>query len=60
MKRTLAVLGMIGLLSACGADGDPIKPTLNAGVGLSPAGVSLGGRVGVKLGQVPVTIGVGL
>jgi hypothetical protein len=60
MKKIVVILGVVGLLSACGADGDPVQPTFSAGVGLSPSGVRVGGQMGVKLGPVPVTVGLAL
>lgn len=60
MTRILATLALVGSLSACGADGEPVQPTFSAGVGVSPSGVRVGGNLGLKLGSVPVTVGVAL
>ena len=56
--KPLAALSLIALLGACGADGEPITPTFNAGLGVSPSGVNLNGRLGLNVG--PLTIGLGL
>lgn len=58
MMRTLTALLSIAALAACGADGEPIRPSLNAGVGVSTSGVSVGGNVGVSKG--PITLNFGL
>ncbi len=58
MARVLIVLGVVALVSACGVDGEPVRPSLNAGLGISGSGIHLGGAVGVSKG--PVTVSVGL
>ena len=58
MARVLIVLGVVVLVSACGVDGEPVRPSLNAGIGISGSGIHLGGAVGVSKG--PVTVSVGL
>ncbi|WP_176695355.1 hypothetical protein [Phaeobacter sp. B1627] len=58
MARVLIVLGVLGALSACGVDGEPVRPSLNAGLGISGSGIHLGGAVGLSKG--PVTVSVGL
>lgn len=44
-------------VAACGADGEPVQPTANVGVGVSSSGVHAGATVGVRKG--PWTIGWG-
>ncbi len=56
MKRILAVLALVAL-AACGADGDPIQPSMNANVGIGSAGVS--GSTGVTLKKGPFSVGLG-
>ncbi|MBY6067550.1 hypothetical protein KUW17_12410 [Leisingera aquaemixtae] len=52
-----ALLGLM-VLSACGADGEPVQPTLNAGVGVgSGGGVHVGGAVGLHKGPLSVFLG---
>ncbi|MGB0900160.1 hypothetical protein [Halocynthiibacter sp.] len=58
MKRILLALITTAGLTACGADGEPIRPTAGVGVSVGTGGVSVGGSVGAKSG--PVTVGVGL
>lgn len=55
-----AIFALIGLaaLAACGVDGEPVQPTLNAGVGVgSGGGVHVGGAVGLHKGPVSVYLG---
>ena len=56
LNRIIAVLG-VAVLSACGVDGEPVQPTLNAGVGVSSSGVHVGGAVGLGKGPLWVTLG---
>ncbi|MCG7627031.1 hypothetical protein MHM88_04390 [Epibacterium sp. MM17-32] len=58
MTRVLMVLGVAAFLGACGVDGEPVRPSLNAGLGISNSGIHLGGALGVSKG--PVTVSVGL
>ncbi|MEX0282873.1 MAG: hypothetical protein AB3N13_16955 [Arenibacterium sp.] len=50
---------MVGLcvLSGCGADGEPVQPTLNAGISLGSGGVHVGGGVGLYSGPVSILLG---
>ena len=49
-------LGVAALLAACGADGEPIQPTANVGIGVSSSGVSAGAGVGVTAGPVSLNV----
>ena len=55
-KWILALLGL-AVLTACGVDGEPVRPALNATVGLSNSGVHAGGSVGLSKGPVNVSLG---
>ena len=55
--RAILILALLGV-AACGADGDPIRPTATANVTMGSGGASLGGNLSVRRG--PVTLGVGL
>ncbi|MGR3760463.1 hypothetical protein ACUXV3_10090 [Roseobacteraceae bacterium NS-SX3] len=55
-KFVLALIGMAAL-AACGADGEPVRPTLNAGVGVGGGDVHVGGAVGLHKGPVSVFLG---
>lgn len=45
-------------LAACGVDGEPVQPTLNANVGLSGSGTNVSGGVGLHKGPLSVFLGV--
>lgn len=56
--RTLAALLIATTLAACGADGEPVQPTMNSTITLSNHGIGATTNVAVKRG--PVTFGLGL
>ncbi|MDE4174778.1 hypothetical protein PXK01_11475 [Phaeobacter sp. PT47_59] len=45
-------------LAACGVDGEPVRPSLNAGVSISNSGVHAGGNVGVQKGPFRLLLGL--
>jgi hypothetical protein len=56
--RLAALLGLLAL-AACGADGDPFRPSTSVGVGVNSDGdVDLGGSFGLSNGTF--SLGVGL
>ena len=59
MKSKIGLLIGALLLAGCGADGDPVRPTMTAGVGVSAGGdVHTGGNVGLHKGPVSLYVGV--
>jgi len=55
--RVMIILTLV-TLAGCGIDGEPIQPTLNAGVGVSTNGnVHVGGGVGLHQGPVSLFFG---
>ena len=56
--RLMLLAGLIGL-AACGANGEPVRPSVNAGVSVSNSGVHTSTSVGFNLGGVNVALGVG-
>jgi hypothetical protein len=55
--RVLAVVALTALVG-CGADGEPVQPTLNAGVGVSTDGnVNVRGGLGLHQGPVSLYFG---
>ncbi|WP_120632512.1 argininosuccinate lyase [Ruegeria sp. EL01] len=46
------------VLSACGADGEPVQPTVNANIGVGSSGTHVGGGVGLRRGGLGVYLGV--
>jgi hypothetical protein len=56
--RALAILGLL-VLTACGADGPPLRPSAGVGIGVGSNGdVDVGGRFGVTDGTLSVGIGL--
>ncbi len=55
-----AVIAMIALamLAACGADGEPVRPSMNAGVAVTPGGVHPSVSLGTKVGPVNLILGL--
>ena len=47
----------IAVLTACGVDGEPVQPTVSAGVGVSSSGVNVGGAVGLHKGPLSLYLG---
>lgn len=56
-RKILVALGMLVVVGACGADGEPVQPTANLGIGVSSSGVHASGSVGVQKGPWNVTLG---
>ena len=59
MKWLFAAATM-AMLTACGVDGEPLRPTYATSVGIGSGGVSVGTRVGARKGPFNVGIGLGL
>lgn len=55
--RIIIALGFGVFLAACGADGEPVTPTMNGNIGLSNHGVYGSASIGVYDGPVSITIG---
>ncbi|WP_413247489.1 argininosuccinate lyase [Ruegeria arenilitoris] len=61
MMQILRVVLLIAAgfaLAACGADGEPIQPTMSANVGVGSSGTYVGGGVGFRRGGLGVFLGV--
>lgn len=56
-KRFAVSAALLALLAACGADGEPVQPTLNAGLTLSNSGVHANGGIGLHQGPVSLFFG---
>lgn len=54
--KWIASLLTIAVLSSCGVDGAPVKPTAGIGIGIGPNGVTTSTNVGVKKGNVSVGV----
>ncbi|SLN50745.1 argininosuccinate lyase [Ruegeria meonggei] len=46
------------VLAACGADGEPIQPTMSANIGVGSSGTHVGGGVGLRSGGFGVYLGL--
>jgi hypothetical protein len=46
------------LLAACGVEGAPVRPSLDAGVSITPGGIYPAASVGVNKGPVSVRVGL--
>ncbi|MBQ4823479.1 hypothetical protein J4729_02770 [Leisingera sp. HS039] len=57
MRNIIFALLGLAVLAACGVDGEPVQPTLNAGVGVGDSGVHVGGAVGLHKGPVSIFLG---
>ena len=58
MKKIMMAMALTGLV-ACGAEGDPLRPTAGLGIGIGPGGISLRPKVGVTDGTSTVGVGSG-
>jgi len=58
VKRSLAILSLL-TLAACGADGEPVRPTASSSVTMSSSGVSVGTAVGLRRGPFSLALGMG-
>jgi hypothetical protein len=57
MIRGIAFCALMALV-ACGVDGEPVQPTLNAGVSLGSGGVSTNVSVGARKGPLSINWGL--
>lgn len=55
--RFVVALTLLAALAGCGADGEPVQPTMSAGVHVSPSGVNVGGGVGLNKGPFSLNLG---
>lgn len=55
--RFAVALAVMAALAGCGADGEPVQPTMSAGVHVSPSGVNVGGGVGLHKGPFSLNLG---
>ena len=58
MIRFLSILFSVGLLAGCGVDGEPLQPSVNAGVSVTPDGAYPSASVGVSTGPLSVFLGL--
>ncbi|WP_293572871.1 hypothetical protein [Phaeobacter sp.] len=58
MTRILFALAVTLAVAACGVDGEPVRPSLNADIGVTSSGVHAGGSVGLAKGPLRVSLGL--
>lgn len=58
MKK-LATIAALTLMAACGAEGDPMQPSVGLGFGIGPGGISVRPNVSVTDGTARVSAGPG-
>ncbi|MGZ2259003.1 hypothetical protein [Roseobacter sp. A03A-229] len=56
--RHLVLVAALGLLAACGADGEPVTPQINGGVTINQNGIYPSASVGVGKGPLSVWLGL--
>ncbi|WP_299662881.1 argininosuccinate lyase [uncultured Ruegeria sp.] len=56
--RILLLISGGAVLAGCGADGEPIQPTMNASVGVGSSGTHGAVGVGVRRGGLGVYLGL--
>ena len=56
--RSLGLIALLMALAACGADGEPIRPGVNAAIGVGSSGVH--GATEVTASRGNWTLGLGL
>jgi len=56
LRVVLLIVAGFGL-AACGADGEPIQPTMNASIGVGSSGTYVGGGVGLQRGGLGIYFG---
>ncbi len=56
LRVVLLIVSGFGL-AACGADGEPIQPTMSANVGVGSSGTYVGGGIGLRRGGLGIYLG---
>lgn len=56
--RTFTALTLLVVLAACGANGEPTRPSMNAGLSVSPNGVTPSLSIGTHVGPVWLSLGL--
>ena len=56
--KYLMTLPLLLALAACGADGDPIRPSMSTTIGIGDSGIHGSTSVSATKGNVSVTVGL--
>lgn len=57
MKQIVAIVSLV-ILAACGVDGEPVRPTADAGVTINSRGVFPSASVGINTGPFWLRLGL--
>lgn len=57
--KIIFVMGALAFLAACGAQGDPLRPTANLGVNFDSGGMSQSVDVGASNANMRFSVGAG-
>ena len=55
----VAVICGLAILTGCGAEGDPLRPTAGLGIGIGLGGIKIRPNVGLTDGTSKVAVGAG-
>ncbi|UAB89266.1 argininosuccinate lyase [Ruegeria sp. SCSIO 43209] len=58
IRRVVLLIAVAAALAGCGADGEPIQPTMSASVGVGSSGTYGGVGVGLRRGGLGVYLGL--
>ena len=58
--KSFFVLGALAVLSACGVDGEPIRPAMTASMGVGDSGIHTDATVSAAAGNWTMSTGLGL
>ena len=58
MKALIVGALSLAMLAACGVVGAPVRPSLDAGVSITPGGIYPSASVGVNKGPVSLRVGL--
>ncbi len=56
--RVVLLISVGAVLAGCGADGEPIQPTMNANIGVGSSGTYVGGGIGLQRGGLGIYLGL--
>lgn len=58
LLRVILVMAASLALAGCGADGEPVQPTVSANIGVGSGGAYVGGGVGLRKGPLGIYLGL--
>ncbi|WP_171100915.1 MULTISPECIES: argininosuccinate lyase [unclassified Ruegeria] len=57
LLRATILVATCAVLAGCGADGEPLQPTMNASVGVGSSGTYVAAGVGATRGPISLFVG---